>query len=385
VTVRLQRTPKLSLDAIEVVQAIQRADNSVRLAALKRTVVRLFVDSGIADGFDYGSGPNVVPDIIGSVTVFPVGRGFGTSGTPLTTGEAVPAASRSRANPAHSVTIELPPAELNGQVRIDAQVAVPGHEMDVGGPWKAFASITVTFTPRPAQTVLPLLVSDPTFALPAPSLAAYTTSLQEAVKRFPFAEPPLGWIVNPAIPIPARNAFGGARNLSNEVDFALLLVDIMWMSFAFSRTPVGGLRTAVVPRNGGGLTDSAGNPIPQYALNGIASPRVGGLAPTMICQAGLTGTFAHEMGHSGGLNHAPCPAPPGMPGSGGCSEPPADIDARLPGRTEDVGFDVPAGSVIPTGRGEIMSYCGDSSQCPGTTRWPSIVTWDTLFNSPPIS
>ena len=158
----------------------------------------------------------------------------------------------------------------------------------------------------------------------------------------------------------------------------------MWRSFAFSPTPTGGVRTALVPRNGGGLTDAAGNPIPMYALNGIASPRVGGLPPTMIAQAMLTGTFAHEMGHCGGLGHAPCPPPPGIPGSGGCSTPPDGIDSRLPGRTDEVGFDVPAAIVIEMGRGELMSYCGDLSQCPGLTRWPSIATWDILFNGPPM-
>ena len=51
VTVRLIRIPKLTIDTIEVVQVIQRPDNSVRLAAQKRTVARVFVDSGITDGF----------------------------------------------------------------------------------------------------------------------------------------------------------------------------------------------------------------------------------------------------------------------------------------------------------------------------------------------
>ena len=38
---------------------------------------------------------------------------------------------------------------------------------------------------------------------------------------------------------------------------------------------------------------------------------------------------------------------------------------------------------IENGRGEMMSYCGDSSRCPGTTRWPSITTWDILFDTLP--
>jgi hypothetical protein len=152
-----------------------------------------------------------------------------------------------------------------------------------------------------------------------------------------------------------------------------------------SPTPVDGIRTALVPRNPGGLIDAAGNPIPPYRVNGIALPRDGLLPPAMISQAGLTGTFAHEMGHTQGLGHAPCPAPPGTPGSGDCNDPPDGIDPLLPGSTDEVGFDVPAGNVIESGRGEFMSYCGDFARCGGPTRWPSIATWDILFDGLPIA
>ncbi len=149
VTVQFRRIPKLKIDAIEVVQAIQRPDNSVRLVAQKRTVARVFVDSGLIDvpGFDFGAGPNIVPQIVGNVVAYPVARGFGTAGTPLPgIAQAVPAASRSRENAAHSLDVELPLSELFGEVRLEAQVAVAGHENDAGGPYKATASTTVTFS-----------------------------------------------------------------------------------------------------------------------------------------------------------------------------------------------------------------------------------------------
>ena len=326
-----------------------------------------------------------MPSLVGTLTVFPVGRGFGSTATPLNAGSAmaVPAAARNRAMVAESLNFELLTADLDGEVRIEAQVSVSGHENDVGGPWKAFGTTSVIFQPRPNQTVLPLLITDTLNALPAPSKAAYDASLQEARKRFPLAE--AGFIVNPEIPLPALNGLlGFAYNLSSSFDWGFFLIDLMWRSFAFSPTATGGVRTALVPRNGGGLTDAAGNSIPQYAMNGIASPRVGGLPPTMIAQAMLPGTFAHEMGHCAGLGHAPCPPPPGTPGSGDCSDPPDGIDSRLPGGTDEVGFDVPAGTVIELGRGELMSYCGDQSRCAGSTRWPSIATWDILFNGLPI-
>ena len=218
VTVRMRRTPALKIDAIEVVQVIQRPDNSVRLVSQKRTVARVFVDSGVTGGFDFGDGPNVVGNLVGTVTAFPA-RGFGTSGTRLAgdVARAVPAASRDRGNPAHSLDIELPLAELRGAVRLEARVAVAGHENDVGGPWTAFATTTVTFLDQPTQVVLPMPVSDPLNGLPAPSVAAFNTSLQEARKRYPVAES--GWIINPPIPLQSRDRFGNAYDLSTTTDW----------------------------------------------------------------------------------------------------------------------------------------------------------------------
>src|SRR6266516_3128641 len=84
VAVHLHKTPKLAVTAIEVVQAIQRADNSVRLVAGKRTVARVFVASGLTGGFDYGPGPDIQPGVGGTLFAFPasVGLGFG-AGEPL--------------------------------------------------------------------------------------------------------------------------------------------------------------------------------------------------------------------------------------------------------------------------------------------------------------
>ena len=56
----MTETPMLGIIRIEVVQSIQKVDNSVPLTASRRTAVRVFVDSGITDGFDWGNGPNRV-------------------------------------------------------------------------------------------------------------------------------------------------------------------------------------------------------------------------------------------------------------------------------------------------------------------------------------
>lgn len=389
VVVELMRTPALAIARIEVVQVIQRPDNSVRLVAGKRTVARVFVDSGVSDGFDWGSGPNVVPGITGTVLSFPAGRGFGASATRVGAASVVahPAGGHNRNVAGDALMFELPLPDTSGQVRIEARVAVAGHESDIGGPWKASASTTVTFLNQQTQEILPMLVTDVLNGLPAPSIAQFNTSLQEARKRFP-----LGEVYTVNLPIPLSTRVGLITyDLSSTTDWNNYLSAIQLMMFLFPSSPTGGVRCALVPANAGGLTRPDGTAAPPHAINGIATARRGALTPALMAQSGLTGTFAHEFGHSCGLGHAPCPPLPGTPGTGDCSDPPDGIDSRLPGRTDEVGVDVPAATdmpavaIIPVGRGELMSYCGDSSRCPGTTRWPSIATWDLLFGTLPIA
>jgi hypothetical protein len=160
-----------------------------------------------------------------------------------------------------------------------------------------------------------------------------------------------GFIVNP--PLTLTTQLG--RDLTSAIGWNLLIMDLATMVFIFPSTPVGGIRTALVPANA------------AFPFNGMATPRVGPAVPAMAAQAGLPATFAHEMSHCVGLGHAPCggPAPP--------------IDPRLPGRTEDTGMDCATATVIPAGTGELMSLCG------GQGRWPSIAHYDgVLFTSLPI-
>ena len=52
----MTETPKLGIIRIEVVQSIQKVDNSVPLTASRRTAVRVFVDSGITTASTGGRG-----------------------------------------------------------------------------------------------------------------------------------------------------------------------------------------------------------------------------------------------------------------------------------------------------------------------------------------
>jgi hypothetical protein len=356
VEVHLRKTPKLTVTAIEVVQAIQRPDNSVRLVAGKRTVVRVFVASGLTGGFDYGPGPDIQPGVGGRVIAFPESAGHGfDAGEPLPPGSlaAQPAAAIARGTRTHSLNFELPLAACTGKVRLDVRVAVKDHELDIGGPFVAIGTTTVTFQDPPTQVVEPYLIVDVVNGVPAPSMAQYNASLQEARKRFPIAE--TGFSVGPSTPF----STGSARDLVTEVGWSSLLNALATLAFVHT----GAIRTGLVPLDPGNLRG-------PYALNGMGFPRFGVTMPALLSQAGLRGTFAHEMGHTLSINHAP-----------NCTTFWDNIDGRLPGNTEEVGFDVPANTLIPAGRGELMSYRGDTSRCPGPTRWPSIALWDLLFDS----
>jgi hypothetical protein len=319
------------------------------------------VASGLTGGFDYGPGPDIQPGVGGTLVAFPASAGFGyDAGKPLPPGQldAQPTAAIDRATRTHSLNFELPLAACTGTVRLDVRVAVKDHEQDLGGPFVAIGSTTVDFHQQPTQGVEPYLIVDVVNGVPAPTIAQYNASLQEARKRYPIAES--GFIVAPQVAF----STGSWRNLCTDGGWSSLLNALATLAFVHT----GAIRTGLVPSDPGTLT-LFGMPA-NYALNGMACPRFGATMPALVAQAGLEGTFAHEMGHTFSVNHAPC-----------CTNFWDNQDGRLPGRTEDVGFDVPANTVIPAGRGELMSYCGDTSRCGGATRWPSIALWDILFDS----
>jgi hypothetical protein len=370
VSVSLDQPPVLAVTAIEVVQTIQRANNSVRLVAGKRTLVRVFVGSGITNGFDKGAGPNVQPSVTGDVVL--VGPGGVTGAVPPLNPGGVLAAQPAgywplnRANAAHSLNFEPPLSVLSGKVTITARVWVTGHENDAGGPWRASRSTSVIFLSQPTQELLPILINDMQRALPAPSLTQFNFSLQGARTRYPIAQS--GFLVNP----PLGDTTQPYEDLGSPIGWGLLLARIGTMIFIFPSTPVGGIRCGLVPPE-----PTPPPATPTYALGGLAPglPSV----PSLLAQAApppftsflapfAQATFAHELAHNLGLEHAPCPSGYGAPGN---------IDPRLPGWSDDVGADVPLRAVIATGASELMSYCDEP-------RWPSIATYDILFDSLPI-
>jgi hypothetical protein len=364
VTVELRQPPTLAILGVEVVQSVQRfafgspaQQNTVRLAARKRTMVRVYVDSGISNGFDNGAGANRQPNVTGRVTVFPPGASAGTTAVLRPAGATIsarPLATINRDRLDHSLNFELPSHLIEGAVRLEARVWVTGHENEVGtrrNPWGT--ALTVNFQPRRAQPVVRIFVRDTNQNLPVPTAAQYETSRTGARTRYPVAF--AGGM--PIFLAPGFETINSAHDLRTRAGWDDLLDDIADIADGFVDN--GEIWTGLVPNQA------------NYNLNGLGT--VGGTQPHMLARAAFPATFAHELGHNFGLMHANCGLAAGD-----------TPDARLPAATEDTGMDVFRTFVVPNATSEIMSTC--TPTWAGATfqdRWPSIAFWDIVFDALP--
>ena len=356
-TLTVTHQPDLRILDVEVTQAIQRLDNTVRLAARRRTMVRLYLGNGLGNHrpFSYTGTPSELPGVTGSVTLW---RGS----TRLAVVSPTPAVITSRFffQPSGreglnlSLNFDLPVGVLDGPLRIEARVwlATLAHGILDGPHTNDIRSVNVTFEPTNHVRIVRVLLRDdsrPTTT--TPSAADFGVMLQGARARMPI--PDDGWEIYlpPGSPIVATN-----HDLTTKDGWSFVLEDIddiaedtanAW-SYAWA-----GVIAAEQPG------------APALKLNGAGRKGNGEHDyPAMVAQAGLVATFAHELAHVFGFGHAPCGSPD-------------DVDPDLPGYIEETGVDVHAGATYPAGTGstgELMSYCS------GQARWVSITLWTKLMN-----
>jgi hypothetical protein len=352
-------TPQLGA-GVEVVQSIQTFDNGIRLVQEKPTVVRVFVTSGITNGFDAGAGPNRWPNVSGELRVTDPATGATTGPiTPFNPGGAivaVPPAELNRDNAAHSLNFRLPPSVLDGtgievpsrRIDISARVFVRGHENE-GGGWTAEATATVELLSRPEQEITPILIADLPGGLPAPTMAQFIRVL----RRGALARYPATFRLNPPV------TFSAPWDLTSAWFGWAQMMWVISTTFVVFGVRLGGIRAGLV------------NFSPAHAVGGMGVPRIIFTSPAFVVSGvGAESLFAHEMGHSHGLNHSVC-----------SGTEPWLHDARLPGRTDATGMHVEDGAVIPRGSGEVMSYCPDE-RSGGPPTWPSIATYNLVFDNP---
>ncbi|WP_347268910.1 hypothetical protein [Paracoccus sp. (in: a-proteobacteria)] len=353
-TIDMTARPVLSVTRIEVVQSIQRADNSVRLTANRQTAVRAFIDSGLTDGFNFGSGPNRVTTLKSSLIAENLDTGAMTNCGPPWGGSGVAVPSPNRDLLTDSTNFDVPPSACTGNVRFRVVAEVPGP---IGAPpvaWTA-GTTTVAFEAKAQQTILPFLISDPLVTVAQPTLAGFAAAMAGPAEQQPFAFG--GFTFNPAIPITL--AAWESLMPGTVLSWERLIARLTTMVFLFSSQPTGGVRVGAVPAE------------PAYPWGGMALPRAGLTVPSMIARegAGNEDLWVHELGHAFGLLHMNC----GTPGR----QPAGPFDGRLVLTISDPGVNVVRRTIRPAMSPEAMTYCNPP--------WPSVEHWDHFYNSVPIS
>ncbi|MBE3074902.1 MAG: hypothetical protein IMZ75_08140 [Actinobacteria bacterium] len=345
ISVALRARANLSILGVEVVQSVQRSDNSVRLVAGQRTAVRVFVDSGIRNGFNSGAGANELAGIQVTVLARPIGGGptFWCTGPWAPTVHAKPAVDRNAIG--DSFTFDVPVTACSGSVRFEVTARIPVGIGSIAAS-AVNSAVEVDFHPKARQELLPILITDSVNPHSTPTLAQYLALLAGARARQPFTD--TGFQVNP----PLSWSTGILINLRTELGWAAMLTRLTTAMFLFPNTPVGGIRTGAVANDG------------AYTWGGLAVPRIALTVPSLICQINSAETFAHELGHTYGLMHVNCGSPAGP------------YDGRLPLLTDEPGIDVRGRSLIPSGSSELMTYC--------SPQWVSTAHWDAMFDRIPV-
>ncbi|MFH5884493.1 IPT/TIG domain-containing protein [Halalkalibaculum sp. DA3122] len=375
VSAKAVRTPDLEILGIEVTQPIQRfnwnnpgQNNSVRLVSEKRTMVRVYVDSGVSDGFDFGEGANILPDVTGHLELtYPDGNSVTVNNilNPGDTMNAQPPGNVDREELDHSLNFELPVADLDGTIEIEAEVYT--EPRDGGGRWDR-TQTSATFRHNGRLRLVAILVNDTINNISAPTMNDYNISLQGARTRLPVREQ--GFLLFRAPNHRTINTQSD-EDLTTGDGWSNLLDRIDDIADDYEENNE--IWTALIPNSG------------TYSWNGLANDGVIPFwwddHPRMISRARQGATFAHELTHTVSVDHAPSVNAGANPGVDSCGNPDG-VDNSLVSLTEDVGMDVAAYRLMPDSIPTLMTYC--TPDIDGTQsyqdRWMSIDLWNRLWN-----
>jgi hypothetical protein len=360
VTLTITHQPHLRIQQMEVTQGIQRLDSSVRVAAHRRTLARLYLDNGLCS-FSYTANPRELPGVTGSITLWRGSQKLAVvSPTPAVITSRFFFQPGGREDLSITLNFWLPVEHLSGPLRLEARVwlAAPPHGVIDGPHTHAVRFLDLNFETTNHVRIVRVLLQDDSRGLMAPPASAFFIALAGARARLPLPDDGYEIYLPPGSPVLATNhdltTVEGWESVVDDLDDLAEDTANAW-NYAWA-----GMIAAQMPG------------APALALNGIGTAgNSDENHPAMVCQVGLPTTFAHELVHVFGVTHAGCPpSGPDMP---------AAIDPSLPQYIEDYAYDLtalPPQIFYPgfTGAGELMSYCGESN------RWTSIVLWHRLMD-----
>lgn len=363
ITLVVAQQPNLIITQMEVTQAIQRLNNTVRLASHRRTMVRVYLSTEL-NNFSYTSATRALPGVTGTVKLIRAGQVIATVqptvATPTTVQTVFFPYAREDLN--SSLNFVLPSEHLSGPLALEVRVWVqdPPRGVVCTTNCSDLRFVNVNFEPVRGISLVKILVADDWRGLPMPTDAEFFASLQGAKARFPV--PDDGWDIRIH---PGMWHIHSDNDLSTEDGWDDLLEDL---------DDVAGDASDSWDHRWVGLLPAKQPGGPSFKINGNArtetTDRPWPLANDYLVMAVLAGTpssFAHELGHTFGVDHSGCPA-------GGPNKPDY-IDYSLPIGIEDYGLDVFSGQIFNRQEAnEVMSYCG------GEGRWTSIILWERLID-----
>jgi hypothetical protein len=330
--------PDLSIAGVEVTQAIQHfhstlgEDNTVPLVADKLTLVRVYLDSGVDPSINNGE----VPGVTGTLTVS--GDASFTL-PPIAQMTAKPIANLDATVFTDTLNFEIPADKAKGKLTLVAQASVGS---DVSNP----EQVEIEFSEVHQLQIIMVRVK--TALSSEPTRAQYF----EAVNRLPIIYPiptDPGAAISYSIMSGSEVVYANhdLTSLSGMDRFLDDLEDIQEDSDDDNKKLYGMITEGANPNRTG---DSRPGDNVAFGL-----PR-------------LMESVGHELGHVYGLKHAPCKDP---------DEPDEDFKPS-DGHVGDVGVDVAGQVALAPTRGDIMSYCADTTQS-YEGEWISAYDWTKLF------
>ncbi|WP_289355607.1 hypothetical protein [Paenibacillus sp. S-12] len=332
--------PSLSVIGLEVTQAIQHfasalgPDNSVPLVANKVTLVRAYLDSGLAAG-------GTIDNVTGTLTISGATYRTIQSIVPMT---AKPASAINRANFSDTLNFIIPAEIANGTLNLTVQATV-------GGNFSAPIQTSVSFTAVKQLDILMIRIASN--GVPAPSQASYFAAVNQLPLIYPIPTDP-GQAIRYWI-IPGSEVVMNTHDLNTDDGMHDLLDDLE------------------------DIQEETSEEKKAYALipNNVSMRRFGTSRKWDNVALGcsyIMESVGHELGHLYGLDHAPCGT------SGNYPKDTDDDFVPVNGLIGEVGVDVVGKVAFSPTVSDFMSYCG-SLGLPYENQWISAYHWNKLFQN----